>query len=103
VPAGFGNGPKVRWQNVQNCLSLLKLEAKYLRHGLSRDVYLFRHVQNLESVAQTGAIPQPFDLSVSGYSAFWKERWAIPRASRIVHSTNRQGTVENLAESIENK
>jgi hypothetical protein len=101
VPAGFGNGPKVRWQNVQIALYLLKLNGNYLRHGLSRDVFLFRHVHNLEDVARSGAIPQPFLLSVADYSEYWRRRWAIPRASRLAYTLDNFNSVESMARCIE--
>lgn len=79
---GFGNGPKVRWQNIANALQALNLSAQLLNHGVQREVFLFRFVNNLESGMAGGDFGNPISLSVDDYSLFWKERWACPRAAR---------------------
>ena len=96
VPSGFGNGPKVRWQNIQNALQLLRLPNNCLQHGLMRDVYLFRHVSNLEAVARDAATPDPLLLTVMQHAEYWKRRWASPRKDRLLSSTGNVCTLEML-------
>lgn len=82
VPAGFGNGPKVRWQNITTALHRLGLPAKCAEHGLKREVFLFRHVKNLEMVCSGAELPDPIQCEVEDLVAHWVERWAIPRSKR---------------------
>jgi Domain of unknown function (DUF4338) len=77
---GFGHGPKVRWQNIQNALLALGLKGKLLEHGLKREVFLIRHVSNLVEAVNTGATPVSCSIDGAAFSEFWKERWALPRA-----------------------
>ena len=81
VPAGFGNGPKVRWQNVQNAITQLKLPHNLLSHGLQREVFLFRHVENWAEVCRGVAEPVPLPLKAGDWASYWKHRWALPRAT----------------------
>ena len=80
ISGGFGHGPKVRWQNIQTALHRLGLPDKYLEHGLCREVFLIRHVSNLQNVITASALPQQISFQANEYSAYWKERWALPRA-----------------------
>lgn len=82
VPAGFGNGPKVRWQNIMRALCDLGISREYLEHGLRREVYIFELVDNLLDVCQNGAIPAVRAFDDDTWSEFWKQRWCIPRAAR---------------------
>lgn len=85
---GFGNGPKVRWQNIANALKALDLSAQRLNHGVQREVFLFRFVDDLEGGMAGGNFGNPISLSVEDYSLFWKERWALPRAARYPNWNN---------------
>lgn len=82
VPGGFGNGPKVRWQNIANALTSLSISSKYLEHGLQREVFIFELVNNLFDVCRAGATPDPISFDDEAWGAYWRERWALPRASR---------------------
>jgi len=83
IPGGYGNGPKVRWQNITIALNRLGLPAKYAEHGLKREVFLFRHVHNLEEVCKNPrTTPNPIACSTEVLGEFWKVRWAIPRSER---------------------
>lgn len=82
VPSGFGNGPKVRWQNITIGLQMLGLPNEYAIHGLRREVFLFRHVSNLEAVCAGKEMPMPIVLPAKDLFEYWKERWAIPRSLR---------------------
>lgn len=82
VPAGFGNGPKVRWQNIMRALRDLGISREYLEHGLRREVYIFELVDNLLDVCQNGALPAVQTFDDDAWSDYWKERWCIPRTVR---------------------
>lgn len=80
---GYGNGPKIRWQNFARALSKLGLPYSYFEHGLQREVFLFRFVENLESGMAGGQFGSPLNLRVSEFADYWKERWALPRTGRV--------------------
>jgi Domain of unknown function (DUF4338) len=80
VPPGFGNGPKVRWQNVQNALAGLKLPSRILHHGLAREAFLFRHAANFEQACRGIELPHSNTFLASEWGEFWKQRWCIPRS-----------------------
>ncbi|WP_257010844.1 DUF4338 domain-containing protein [Pseudomonas lundensis] len=82
VPAGFGNGPKVRWQNIMRALVDLGISREYLSHGLKREVFIFELVRNIHSVCQDGAVPDVTSFNDVVWLNFWKNRWAIPRSER---------------------
>ncbi len=82
IPAGFGNGPKVRWQNIMNTLVSLRLPMKFLEHGICRQVFLFELVDNLHAVCNDEAMPSPIAFDDRAWGDFWRERWCLPRAER---------------------
>ena len=43
---------------------------------------MFRFVENLDKGMSGEGFGNHINLSVSEYSDFWKERWAIPRSKR---------------------
>lgn len=82
VSGGFGTGPKIRWQHYARAFTLLGLPSSYFEHGLQREVYLFRFVEDLDKGMSGEVCGNHINLSVCEYSDFWKERWAIPRSKR---------------------
>ena len=82
VPAGFGNGPKVRWQNIMRALTDLNLSKHYLEHGLKRQVYIFELVENLLGVLHDHQTPSFRKFEDDCWSEYWRERWCLPRAQR---------------------
>ncbi len=82
VPAGFGNGPKVRWQNVVKVLADLGIPRSYLEHGVLREVYIFELVRNLQSVCRLRQSPDVVDFDSAGWVDYWRERWCLPRVLR---------------------
>lgn len=85
TPNGYGNGPKVRWQNATKALVALDLPRTLLVHGVQRQVFLFPLVERLAEGMAGGTFGRPLGLSASDYSQFWRERWAQPRAARFPH------------------
>lgn len=82
VPAGFGRGPKVRWQNIMRALLGLGVPRMYLAHGIRRQVFLIELVRNLDQVCNDSAIASPIDFDDDAWTAYWQERWCGPRAAR---------------------
>lgn len=80
---GFGNGPKVRWQNITRALIAVGLPRTLLRHGLQREVFLYRFVDDLENGMKGNSFGQPIALAEHDFAAYWRERWAMPRALRF--------------------
>jgi hypothetical protein len=46
---GFGTGPRRKWQTMVRALEQLGFSSDFLRHGVKREVFLFRLVDNLEA------------------------------------------------------
>lgn len=82
TPAGFGNGPKVRWQNICNTLVGLRLPMKHLEHGIQRQVFLFELVNNFLDVCRNEVTPDPISFDDDVWSEYWLNRWALPRAAK---------------------
>lgn len=82
IPAGFGNGPKVRWQNTQTAIYRLGISEDTLAHGLAREVFIFRLVSNFAEAAQLNETPKTVSLSASDWAAYWKKRYCSGRAQR---------------------
>jgi len=81
---GFGTGPRRKWQIIVMALERLGLSGELLRHGVRREVFLFRLVDNLEDYME-GRTDEPRyrDLPFSNLVEWWKERWLLPRAQRV--------------------
>lgn len=82
VPAGFGNGPKVRWQNICHTLVGLRLPMAHLSHGIQRQVFLVELVNNFLDACRYGATPDPITFDDQAWGQYWLSRWALPRAER---------------------
>lgn len=83
TPNGYGNGPKVRWQNVTKALMLLGLPLNLLAHGVQREVFLFALVNDLESGMEGGDFGAPIQMKAADFGYYWRERWAAPRSKRF--------------------
>mgnify|MGYP000477653275 CR=1 FL=1 len=81
---GFGTGPRRKWQTMVRALERLGLSADLLRHGIKREVFLFRLIENLEGYME-GRDPEPIyrNLPFSALVTWWRERWLLPRAERV--------------------
>jgi len=81
---GFGTGPRRKWQTMVRALDQLGLSSDLLRHGVKREVFLFRLVNNLEDYLEgRDAEPVYRNLPFSELIAWWRERWLLPRAERV--------------------
>jgi hypothetical protein len=83
IEPGYGNGPKVRWQNMTRALLGVGLPSSMLKHGVLREVFLYRFVDNFEQGMKGGAFGAPLNLPEADFACYWKERWALPRAARF--------------------
>lgn len=81
VPAGFGHGPKVRWQNVMNALSDLGISRTYLGHGLEREVFIFEFAANLDRVHRYSELPVMKSFNDQAWCDYWKARWCLKRVA----------------------
>ncbi len=81
---GFGTGPRRKWQTMVRALDRLGFSAEFLRHGIKREVFLFRLVDNLEAYME-GRDTEPVyrNLPFSDLVGWWKERWLLPRVARV--------------------
>jgi len=81
---GFGTGPRQKWQTMVRALERLGFSSELLRHGIKREVFLFRLIDNLENYME-GRDTEPVyrDLPFSDLVAWWRERWLLPRAVRV--------------------
>ena len=79
---GYGQGPKRKWHHFKRALDLLHLPRKYFLHGLKREVFLYRLVDNLEDGMRNGVFGRALNLRAVDYSRFWLQRWGLPRAGR---------------------
>jgi len=81
---GFGTGPRRKWQTMVRALDRLGLSSDLLRHGVKREVFLFRLVNNLEAYLEgRDAEPAYRNLPFSELVAWWRKRWLLPRAERV--------------------
>lgn len=81
---GFGTGPRRKWQTMVRVLDRLGLPSNLLRHGVKREVFLFRLVNNLEAYIEGHDVEPIYrNLPFSELAAWWRERWLLPRAERV--------------------
>ena len=82
--AGFSSGPRVKWQVITLALHRLGIPDSALRHGIRREAYLIRLVDNLEayfSGAET--IPKYRQWGFTELSTYWKHCYLLgPRRQR---------------------
>ncbi|PPU47130.1 hypothetical protein XarbCFBP7697_16125 [Xanthomonas arboricola] len=82
IPAGFGNGPKVRWQNVIRALAELGIQRDCLEHGIAREVFIFEFASNTLEAQQNDAVPKMRDFNDKAWANHWKQRWCLARVQR---------------------
>lgn len=81
---GFGTGPRRKWQTMVRALDRLGLPSDLLRHGVKREVFLFRLVDNLEAYMEGhDAEPAYRNLPFPELVTWWRQRWLLPRAERV--------------------
>ncbi len=80
----FGNGPNWRLRVIRQAAIELGIRAEVLQHGIHRQVYVAPLASNAqEYLLGKAKRPEYLVKSSSEISAFWRERWAKPRADRF--------------------
>lgn len=79
VQRGYGSGPSRKIRLIDQAMTLLGFKNG-INHSIKRSVYLFPFAKNINEVINKGARPLWTKRSQKQVSAFWKQRWAIPRA-----------------------
>lgn len=81
---GYGTGPKRTWQLMRLALNHLGISADLLKHGIRREAFLFRLVENLEEyMCGKNENPAYKNLSFADLASYWKERYLLPRSERV--------------------
>lgn len=96
---GYGTGPKRSWQLMRLALDRLGISADLLKHGIQREAFLFRLVDNLGTYMNGETdTPQFKDLPFADLAAHWRERYLLPRADRVDswHSWDRQEILNDM-------
>lgn len=83
VNRGYGCGPSRKLKLISVSLKYLGL-SKFEYHGIKREFYLFPLVKNLRDIIQKKRVPISFDRPFNRLADYWKERWAVPRAKRML-------------------
>lgn len=81
---GYGTGPKRSWQIMRLALDHLGISADLLKHGVQREAFLFRLIDNLDEYL-CGKSQNPIykNLPFADLAAYWKERYLLPRSERV--------------------
>jgi hypothetical protein len=81
---GYGTGPKRTWQLIRRTLDKIGMPADLLKHGIKREAFLFRLIDNLEDYF-SGASGNPCyrDLPFVELADYWKKRWLAGRFERV--------------------
>ncbi len=87
VSRGYGHGPSRKLKLISLGLDHLGLPS-FEYHGIKREFYLFSLVKNLKEVIHRKKKPIWINRPFNDLVDFWKERWAIPRAERILRWKN---------------
>jgi len=78
---GYGTGPSRKLKLIDRAFGLLNI-PKFSFHNIKRGYYIFSNSRNLDSVLHRGKRPLWHDRPFNELSAYWKERWCIPRSRR---------------------
>jgi len=81
---GYGTGPKRSWQLMRLALDRLDISADLLKHGVQREAFIFRLIDNLEEY-MNGKNKKPTykNLPFADLAAYWRERYLLPRSERV--------------------
>jgi len=83
IANGFRAGPKPKWSNWVRILNGVGLPSQYLKHNISREAFLIRHIENLENYfSGLDTTPKYRHLYFQELVSWWKNRWMLPRSTR---------------------
>jgi len=81
---GYGTGPRRTWQIIRLALDKIGVSGDILKHGIKREVFLFRLIDNLEDYLEGKAgTPVYRNLPFECLADYWKERWLKGRFERV--------------------
>jgi len=84
IQGGYGTGPRRTWQLIRTALDRIGLSGDLLKHGVKREAFLFRLVDNLEEYLKGETLAPIYrDYPFDDLANYWKERWLIKRADRV--------------------
>jgi Domain of unknown function (DUF4338) len=80
---GYGSGPNWRLRTIRHTLRKIGLDEELLHHGIHRQVFLAPLALNWRAylLGETDS-PRWYRLKLGEMAAFYRRRWAIPRAER---------------------
>ncbi|MDI6768660.1 MAG: DUF4338 domain-containing protein [Anaerolineales bacterium] len=96
---GYGTGPKRSWQLMRLALDRLDISADLLKHGIQREAFLFRLVDNLgEYMCGNTQNPGYKELPFADLATHWQERYLLPRSERVDgwHRWDRQDILKDI-------
>jgi hypothetical protein len=84
VPShGYGSGPNWRLRTIRHTLRKIGLDEELLHHGIHRQVFLAPlAIDWREYLLGETHSPRWYRLKLGEMAAFYRRRWAIPRAER---------------------
>lgn len=79
----YGQGPNWRIRTLRKALTELGLDGDLLRHGIRREVFVGPRALGWRAFlrGETDYL-RWHDYPVADLAAWWRERWAVPRAER---------------------
>ncbi len=84
IKGGYGTGPRRTWQIIRQTLDKIGISSDLLKHGIKREAFLFRLIDNLEDYLEGKTeIPVYRDLPFEYLAEYWKERWLKGRFERV--------------------
>jgi hypothetical protein len=79
----YGSGPNWRIRTIRTGLEALGLDGDLLRHGIRREVFLAPRAMAWRAFLRGDSeYLRWFDYPLDDMAAYWRERWALPRAAR---------------------
>jgi hypothetical protein len=96
---GYGTGPRRTWQLIRKTLDRIGIPADLLKHGIKREAFIFRLIDNLEDYMNgITEIPDYRDLPFEELANYWKSRWLEGRSERVDswHNWNNQELFNSL-------
>ena len=80
----YGDGPSWRLRTIRRAIKHLGFEEDLLMHGVKREIFLVPIAKNYrEYLRGENSDLEFYDRKLDDISYFFKERWMLPRSSRI--------------------
>lgn len=92
----YGEGPNWRIRVLRTGLESLGLKSDLIRHGVQREVFLAPLAKNWKEFLREGDAPKWAIFDESELTAYFLDRWAIPRSERDSTYKTRRKTAMRL-------